>query len=576
MIGGAVLVIGAVILIAGAGNRAQQPISLAASLSGPPAGSVNLIAGQHWQINGVSVGQDAASGQADLNVVNTDRSIVKQNGMPGQLDPAVNLYGTRLQTSGGFSVSADLTGVTSEAVLSLYGTPPLIEDELRAEQATLDMSIKGGIFRVGLSDQPAGNMVAKAQRPIKLLPEHTIKVADSGGQLSFVVDGQPVTTLPDHGIFNSHQVWLGMDARTTGGAFVVKSLTAQGEVGGSVAAVDSRTQTITKLTTGLAALAQGKRPGFLIGAAVAPGPMVADPGYAALLGNYNSYSTENVGKFQTIHPRAGNNPEDYDFADMDAVVAIANQAGAQVHGHALVFGEANPAWVQAVARAHPQQLQQVMIDHITTVVGHYKGQVKSWDVINEPLADYDTPAGVNGLRKDIWYNAIGPSYIATALRAAHAADPAAELWINDFGLESDDDRMNQMVALAQDLIKQGVPLTGIGFQAHIDNGDTINNDTHIDTKQLQAHFTALQALGLKARISELDISNASEQPVFADVYGACLAAANCTGVTTWGITDKYSSAGDLSRKGVYAPGTGLPWDKNLQPLAAVGGIKSVL
>jgi endo-1,4-beta-xylanase len=573
---GAILATSSLILVVSSGAKWQVPTANSPPILNLPSAAVNLIAGQHWQLNGVSLGQDARTGQPALNVVNTDRAIVRQDGSPGQLDPAVNLYGTRLQTIGDFSVAATLTGVTGNAAISLYGTPPLIEDEFRAELGTLDMVIKGSTFVVGLSNQRSGNLVEKASSAIGSAADHTVKVSDIGGKLKFTVDGQAVATLPDRGIFSSRQVWLGLDARTTGSAFEVSALTAQGEAGGSVAAVDTRSQTIAPLPGGLDALATARRPSFLIGTAVALGPLVADPGYASLLGNYNLLATENVAKFQTIHPRVGNDPAAYNFADMDAVVAIAHRAGAQVHGHALVFAEANPAWVQDIAKNHPEQLQKVMTDHITTVVGHYKGQVKSWDVINEPLADYDTAAGVNGLRQHIWYQAIGPSYIATALRAAHAADPAAELWINDFGLESDDDRMGQMVALAQGLVQQGVPLTGIGFQAHIDNGDTIANDTHINTKQLPAHFAALQALGLKARVSELDVSNAREQPVFADVYGACLSAPNCTGVTTWGFTDKYSSAGSLGRRGIFSPGTGLPWDKNLKPLGAVSAIKNVL
>src|SRR5207249_1822937 len=152
-----------------------------------------------------------------------------------------------------------------------------------------------------------------------------------------------------------------------------------------------------------------------------------------------------------------------------------------------------------------------------------------------------------------------PSYLAVALRAAHEADPHAGLWINDFGMEFDEDRFGQMLYLAKWLQAQGVPLTGIGFQSHIDDGDTINNDTHVDTAILRARIAAVAALGLKVRFSELDISNESEYPVFADVINTCRAEPACVGVTLWGITDKYSSSGALDSKGSFVPGTGLPW-----------------
>ena len=76
----------------------------------------------------------------------------------------------------------------------------------------------------------------------------------------------------------------------------------------------------------------------------------------------------------------------------------------------------------------PDQLSAILQDHIKTVVGHYAGQVYAWDVVNEAFE----PDG--SLRKTIW-SRDGTGYIEQALRWAHAADPKALLFYNDFNAE---------------------------------------------------------------------------------------------------------------------------------------------
>ena len=536
--------------------------------------SVNLIgAGTNWQLAGVT--QQSIPSQ--LIVANMNMSIVNQDGTPGQINPPANLYGTRLKVNGDFQVTVSLSNVNADSQVSLYGTPPLIEDEFRAEIGTLDMEINGNVFKATVRNQNSNRNVENLETTITTSANHTIIVTDSHGKLNFSIDNQTLgSQISDMNIFKTGNVWFGFDALTAGSAFDINQLSAQSFNGGTVNVTDSQAQQITELPTGFAALAQIIRPGFLIGAAVAPGPMVSDSTYDNILGNFNAVTTENVGKFQFIHPLAGNDLSDYNFADMDAVVNMALKADMKVQGHALVFGEANPAWVQSIALNDPSQLQQVMVDHITTVMKHYIGRVNSWDVIDEPLADYDTDPGIYGLRKNIWYNAIGPDYIAVALNAAHAANPSAQLWINDFGMESDNSRFAQMVDLIKQLQSEGVPLTGIGFEAHIDNGDTNAPDTHIDINQLRSRFQTLNSMGLLARVSELDVSNKSEYPVFGDVMTACLDESNCVGVTTWGLTNKYSSGGSMDSNGIFYSGIGLPWSDKEQPLPPVSYINQAL
>ena len=124
----------------------------------------------------------------------------------------------------------------------------------------------------------------------------------------------------------------------------------------------------------------------------------------------------------------------FTFAEGDRLVEIAEKCGATPVGHVLVWHEQTPAWFfqgpdgQSVSR---ELALTRLRKHISTVVGHYKGRVKQWDVVNEAISD--TPSEV--LRQTPWLKAIGPDYIAEAFRAAHEADPDALLIYNDYNIE---------------------------------------------------------------------------------------------------------------------------------------------
>jgi endo-1,4-beta-xylanase len=210
-----------------------------------------------------------------------------------------------------------------------------------------------------------------------------------------------------------------------------------------------------------------------------------------------------------------------------------------------------------------------MIEHIKMVAGHYKGKVTSWDVVNEPFDDESW----DGLRPNIWYTAIGEGYIAKAFIAAHEADPNALLFINDYGLEDDSERWDAMLALVSKLKKQGVPLDGVGFQAHV-----YERSDKIDPVVLQRHIRQLAAAGLKARISEMDVYSedgaAVQSSQYSQVLKVCLAEPNCIAFTSWGVSDKYDWFKDDD--GSLQQGEDFLWNRAMQPTPAVAAMQQIL
>ena len=231
---------------------------------------------------------------------------------------------------------------------------------------------------------------------------------------------------------------------------------------------------------------------FLIGVALNSAQIFETDtrGDAIVKAQFNSISPENILKWEVVHPQA----DTYDFKASDAYVAFGEKNQMFTIGHNLIWHSQVPKWVfehEDGTYLSRKELLKRMREHIKTVVGRYKGRIKGWDVVNEALNEDGT------LRQSLWYKIIGPDYLREAFKAAHKADPRAELYYNDYSLENEAKR-NGAVALIQKLKAAGVHITGIGTQEH----DNLQWPT---TDQVDATITALAALGIKVMVTELDI-----------------------------------------------------------------------
>jgi endo-1,4-beta-xylanase len=308
------------------------------------------------------------------------------------------------------------------------------------------------------------------------------------------------------------------------------------------------------------------------GAAVRISTMRRDAGYRdTFLREFDALTPENEMKMQMLQPRRGS----FDFAAADDLVAFAKEHNKRVHGHALVWGLQVPLWLidhgitsklglplrplslpdlprslntvvgdllTGATGWTRTELLGVMQHHIDTVVRHFGNDVPEWDVVNEPLAPNGT------LANNLWRRFIGPDYVELALRAAHAANPRAKLYINDYAVEGPSAKLDGLVALVRDLRARNVPLDGVGLQYH----------THIqgflDEQTLALTMRRLADLGVDVQITEMDVATslldgsreqrlARQAVVYGDAARACNAVSACQRFTTWGISDSLSWLG---------------------------------
>ena len=245
---------------------------------------------------------------------------------------------------------------------------------------------------------------------------------------------------------------------------------------------------------------------------------------------FNMVTPGNEMKWDTTEPSNGT----FNFSPGDQIVNYATSNSERVRCHNLVWHSQLPSWVSSLPT---NQVQAAMETHITTEATHFKGKCYAWDVVNEPFND-DANATP---RADVFFNAMGIGYIADALRTAHAADPNAKLYLNDYNIEGMNAKSNAMFSLAQSLLAQGAPLNGIGFESHFIVGG-IPSD-------MQANMQRFANLGLDVAVTELDdritlpasSANLAQQATdFSTVVKDCLDVSRCVGVTQWAIGDADS------------------------------------
>jgi endo-1,4-beta-xylanase len=283
--------------------------------------------------------------------------------------------------------------------------------------------------------------------------------------------------------------------------------------------------------------------GLLCGCAVNANLFRQDEGFRTLLAEqYNIVVPENCLKWNILRPTA----DTWNFADADSLVEFAEAHGMKVRGHNFVWHEALPHWFAGTVSK--DNAQKVLVDHIRTVGGRFKGKIHSWDVVNEAIWIPDGRS--DGLRSmSPWFEMLGPGYIDLAFRTARKVDPSALLTYNDYGIEYDNDEEGKkraaVLALLRRMKADKVPLDALGIQSHI---HAVNKDGF--GRGIRELLDGAKALGLQVFVTELDVKDdavaadniAERDKVVADVYREYLKAAlegpEVKAVLTWGASDK--------------------------------------
>ncbi|MGP1622877.1 endo-1,4-beta-xylanase [Bacteroides heparinolyticus] len=207
--------------------------------------------------------------------------------------------------------------------------------------------------------------------------------------------------------------------------------------------------------------------------------------------HFNAIVAENCMKSEVLQPEEGR----YDFRQADEFVKFGEDNGMTVTGHCLIWHSQCPRWFlvdKDGKNVSAEVLKQRMKEHITTVVGRYKGRILGWDVVNEAIMEDGS------YRKSKFYEILGEEFIPLAFQYAHEADPEAELYYNDYNMHEPGKRAT-VVKLVNDLKKRGLRIDAVGMQGHV-------GMDYPDLSEFEASMEAYAATGAKVMITEFDMS----------------------------------------------------------------------
>ncbi|MGA7560910.1 MAG: endo-1,4-beta-xylanase [Terriglobales bacterium] len=338
--------------------------------------------------------------------------------------------------------------------------------------------------------------------------------------------------------------------------------------------------------------------GMLIGTAVRPAHLSEAAYSSTLAREFNMVEPEDALKWDVVHPER----ESFDFSQADQIVDFAARHDMKVRGHTLVWHRQNPKWLTE-GKYTSAELSEILEKHIKTVVGHYRGKIFAWDVVNEAFDELHP----GELRSTIWRDQPGItiaasselrassnparpeiaargsqqsySYIERCFRWAHESDPQALLFYNEAEAETMNPKSDAIYAMVRNFRSRGVPIDGIGLQMHIAN-------LRADVASISANIKRFTDLAVLVHITEMDVAlpvnsegNASAEDlqhqaeIYRQIANACLSHRGCTAIQTWGFTDKYSWIGSHSK---HTQGAALPFDRNYRAKPACEALREAL
>ncbi len=236
---------------------------------------------------------------------------------------------------------------------------------------------------------------------------------------------------------------------------------------------------------------------------------IEHPDYARIvLAECGVVVPENEMKWQFTRP----GPDTFDFTRMDAIAGWARANGVALRGHTLLWHRPRwfPDWLNAYDYgANPvREAERLLTTHIRAVTDRYRGQIASYDVVNEAI-DHDA----NGLMETSMSRAMGSAeaVLDLAFHTAREQLPDGDLVYNDYmSWEPDHDgHCADVLRLLEGFRKRNVPVDTLGIQSHIEmfSLDPASGVGPYREREWRRFLDEAVAMGYKLLISEFDVKD---------------------------------------------------------------------
>ncbi len=266
---------------------------------------------------------------------------------------------------------------------------------------------------------------------------------------------------------------------------------------------------------------------------------LSDTPYKNIVTSQFSFITiDGEANWNFIHPTLSK----YNYSKVDKLMTFANMHNMPVQIHHLIWGEQLflPTWLKTGGYTS-MQLLNIIHSYITNVVGHLKGRVAVWSVVNEVFSRNQHLYGL----QDWWANNIkdGTAYVDDSYIWAHQVDPNAKLILNDFDNETENSVSNAEYNYIKAAQLRGVPIDGIGMQMHIDAANPPS------TQDVIKNIKRFAAIGIPTYVTEFDVNlnsvkgssqykNQLEANITYDMVRACVESKACVSFDEFGVSDK--------------------------------------
>ena len=215
------------------------------------------------------------------------------------------------------------------------------------------------------------------------------------------------------------------------------------------------------------------------------------------------------------------------YTNFENAVRWTQKVGWDLRAHTLLWGgndpHSMPDWVRSLPT--PQAITDTCKMRVQREVSRYKGVIKEYDVINEPLTGH-----ADWLRKTV-----GDSILWNCFKWAREADPDAELYINDYNVEYNWGQAVEYRNLIKKIKEMGGPVTGVGMQAHFWDCCRPNVD------ELVKNVNIIAEAGLPIRFTEYDwgtnLTQKQQVDDFVKVLTIAFSHPSITGMISWGLSD---------------------------------------
>lgn len=198
------------------------------------------------------------------------------------------------------------------------------------------------------------------------------------------------------------------------------------------------------------------------------------------LQNFNAAVTENAVKWGNMERLRG----EVNYKVVDAILNWTEENHIPLRGHNLFWGI--PQFVQPWVKAlDDTELKQTLEARAESITSKYKGRFAEYDLNNEMI------------HGNYYEERLGPDITKLMARWALNGDPDAKLFVNDYDILTGN-LLSEYMAHIRKLLKEGVPIAGIGVQGHL-HGETF------DRTQLKNALDSLAKFNLPVRVTEFNM-----------------------------------------------------------------------